>query len=730
MTQRMIQLRGLAADRPTLLVGQFGFDTDSGDSKLWIGSAAGNLQIWPPVVSGSPGIDGTPTAFDLAYWPNATEVGGASGIAYDSGNSRLLLDNTYGIAWDGRSIVTSPDAGTLQLTNTAANDSGGVIFGPQTVAFPRLKRSTTGLQVRLANDSALSWLEASEHRAAEAMRIAETGVVPGSEVGFGRLFAKSGDKAVYWIDSAGDQFNLTEGGIGDVGATAGQVSYFTASDAIAGATALFWDEAGGLLQFGGTSATDLALKKSGTELGVRFANDSAYAGMLALDFRLAGVGGRFVAGANSKLGSLTDGTLLLTNNAATSGVTLDFSTADTLRVLDQAATGPGNVGLDTEGRLILNADGGSNLYISTNASGTTIEFGGFPIFFAASSAVFNQGYAVDFRNNTPLRLGSDVDYWLEYVSANTALELWTTNGDGIGTDTKLLSVVDGTDDITLSDGLLQFGANDNTRPALRSSGNQLLARLADNSLACTFGCGTLLADGNARILNTGFFYWNGRSRLYSDNDGDIRLTDSSGTSFGLLQFGGTSGSEPALKKSGAGLQARLASDLGFASFEANLITGYGGVQVGTSSESFRWFGRSRFYSDNDGDVNLRSSNATDTAGLRCGRVVEASTAVAASPNALDVLESRKLLTNEGATARNDHDLPSAVAGVAYTFVVQDSDGMRINAAAGDTIRIAGSVSAAAGYIESTTIGDAVTVVAINATEWVATNLVGTGWSAT
>lgn len=84
-----------------------------------------------------------------------------------------------------------------------------------------------------------------------------------------------------------------------------------------------------------------------------------------------------------------------------------------------------------------------------------------------------------------------------------------------------------------------------------------------------------------------------------------------------------------------------------------------------------------------------------------------------------------LYTNEGAASRVDTTLPTAEAGVAYTFVVQDADGVRVTAAAGDTIRIAGTVTAAAGYIESATIGNTVTLVAINATEWVATASHGT-----
>ena len=111
-------------------------------------------------------------------------------------------------------------------------------------------------------------------------------------------------------------------------------------------------------------------------------------------------------------------------------------------------------------------------------------------------------------------------------------------------------------------------------------------------------------------------------------------------------------------------------------------------------------------------------------GILGQRDVEANTAVAASPNAIVAAESRRLFTNEGATAENHHDLPSAVKDLEYTFVVQDVDGMQINAATGDTIRLAGLVSIAAGLIESVTIGSSVTLVAINATEWIATSIVG------
>ena len=106
-------------------------------------------------------------------------------------------------------------------------------------------------------------------------------------------------------------------------------------------------------------------------------------------------------------------------------------------------------------------------------------------------------------------------------------------------------------------------------------------------------------------------------------------------------------------------------------------------------------------------------------------LVEANTAGVGAPNVLTAAESGKTLTNEGCTAKGYHTLPTAVAGLTYTFTIQDTDGMRIVAGAADTIRLNDEVSIATGYIDSTTIGSSVTLLAVNATEWIAVALVGT-----
>jgi hypothetical protein len=212
-------------------------------------------------------------------------------------------------------------------------------------------------------------------------------------------------------------------------------------------------------------------------------------------------------------------------------------------------------------------------------------------------------------------------------------------------------------------------------------------RRNDGTAWRTVECNNLIAAGNVGANSTSVIYWIGRSFMSSPSNGNIRLTNSSQDDFSLLQLGGTTNLFPALKRSSADIQIRLGDDSGFANLEAADITANGS--------------------------------------LLAERLVEANTAGSGTPNVLTVSESFSVFTNEGATAENHHDLPTAVVGLQYTFIVQDSDGIQVNAASGDTIRVAGSVSSAAGNISSSTVGDAVTIVAINATEWIAISYVGT-----
>lgn len=116
----------------------------------------------------------------------------------------------------------------------------------------------------------------------------------------------------------------------------------------------------------------------------------------------------------------------------------------------------------------------------------------------------------------------------------------------------------------------------------------------------------------------------------------------------------------------------------------------------------------------------------DVRGSIVGQTFVSPQTATTSPAAAD---SRTAYTNEGAAAQVNFNLPTAAANLEYTFVVQDTDGIQITAATGDTIRVAGSVSATAGTAAATTIGNVLRLLAINATEWIAVSVIGT-WTVT
>lgn len=89
-------------------------------------------------------------------------------------------------------------------------------------------------------------------------------------------------------------------------------------------------------------------------------------------------------------------------------------------------------------------------------------------------------------------------------------------------------------------------------------------------------------------------------------------------------------------------------------------------------------------------------------------------------------------TNVGTTYTNDGDLdgvtvtlPSAAAGLQFSFCVQTNQTLTITAAADDSIQVSGLNSGTAGSISSSVIGSTITLRAINNTEWVAVSATGT-----
>jgi hypothetical protein len=104
----------------------------------------------------------------------------------------------------------------------------------------------------------------------------------------------------------------------------------------------------------------------------------------------------------------------------------------------------------------------------------------------------------------------------------------------------------------------------------------------------------------------------------------------------------------------------------------------------------------------------------------------------ATSRTLTLADAGKVFDNSGASARADFTLPAAntaAIGAVFEFMCLDTDGIRVIAPSGNTIRIAGTESASFGNATTTTIGSTLKIIRGNANKWVALSSSGT-WTVT
>jgi len=94
------------------------------------------------------------------------------------------------------------------------------------------------------------------------------------------------------------------------------------------------------------------------------------------------------------------------------------------------------------------------------------------------------------------------------------------------------------------------------------------------------------------------------------------------------------------------------------------------------------------------------------------------------PYEIEESQSGYVFTNEGAAALVYIELPLASEGLVYNFVVVDSDGMRIIAQSGDTIRQYTENGSSGGYIYETTVGATIRLEATNDSGWIVSSAIG------
>lgn len=85
--------------------------------------------------------------------------------------------------------------------------------------------------------------------------------------------------------------------------------------------------------------------------------------------------------------------------------------------------------------------------------------------------------------------------------------------------------------------------------------------------------GGLVSSANLSVAGTGIMVFTARSVIRSGADGNLQVGNNANTDFGLLQFGGTTASFPAIKRSTTNVFFRLADDSADAPIKAAAITG-------------------------------------------------------------------------------------------------------------------------------------------------------------
>lgn len=184
---------------------------------------------------------------------------------------------------------------------------------------------------------------------------------------------------------------------------------------------------------------------------------------------------------------------------------------------------------------------GNNVYLNYGSDATAWRVNTSGHFWAGADNTFDIGAS---GANRP-RNG----YLGNLLNINGKVSLYSGSADGVAVMTNN----------ALTDfGRLCLGGTTSSFPALKRSGAEIQARLADDSAGATFRASTF------RLGNS--------SQISDSSDGVILLRNNAGDGFTRLQFGGTTSAFPSLKRSNALFQARLADDSAYAYFHARLGT--------------------------------------------------------------------------------------------------------------------------------------------------------------
>lgn len=436
----------------------------------------------------------------------------------------------------------------LSGKNIVSYPIGGLFaFNGVTNAFPAFKRVGSELQVRLADDSTYT-----------DMRARYFSAVSGFYAGEG-IFLRNGDatgSSVFYADVSNLVLRRGDGSV-----------------------------SGGNLAFGGTSASYPMLKRSGTGLQVRIADDSADASLIAKDLTLTGFGG-------------IDGPAGMTIDAASSYGTLRIGgvnkmvwTVNGIRVEGNIVFAGSDAGVERASAAALKITNGSTGYGSLSAGSIGANGSdGAQLLTAA-------GVTYGFRVVSSSALGgieiTAVDDTLSTTYENMYLQgknVVILNNGGLftlgGTDaahvalrrngTANIDVVSGNNaawgSVTASQ--FRFEGSTSSLPMIKRSGAEVWFRLGDDSGFASARANTV--TGVNFVINAGGYIRNndatGNSYLAMDTSSLILRRGDGATVSGKLVFAGPNVTASLIKGVGTEVQVRLGDDSGYADLAVGDLT--------------------------------------------------------------------------------------------------------------------------------------------------------------
>lgn len=309
----------------------------------------------------------------------------------------FTLGATYaagaGLTWTGRSVASSPADGIVLLTNNAATAFTRLQLGGTTASFPSIKRNSTALNFRLADDSA----DADITAGALALSGSATLAAASAYIWSARAQVTSpADGIVLLRNNAGSDFTR--------------------------------------LQLGGTTSSFPSLKRSATAVAFRLADDSADAPITASQgtfSALLSMGTVAIFTAASSTNSAPALAFSNTSNtgffAPVSGTSLGVTVAGTT-----AVTWTGTLATYAA-TLSLPAGSFTTPSVTFGTNGTGIYGGGAVINFAAGSAIQFQMSATQFTA-TPTGSNSAPLYCF---AASSSTGLYGVSGAGGSVSTSI-----------------------------------------------------------------------------------------------------------------------------------------------------------------------------------------------------------------------------------------------------------------------------------------------------